>query len=72
MWYRIGVWTPVLADASIFGSIGAISDTGIRIGTTLLLNEAILKNSLKPAMILIYSYFLLQTCLSVSYFTFIL
>lgn len=37
IWYRIGAWTPVLADsdASIFGSIGGISDTGIGIGTTL-------------------------------------
>lgn len=39
MWYRISAWTPVLADtsASIFGSIGGIFNTGIGIGTTLLL-----------------------------------
>jgi len=38
MWCRISAWTPVVADtnASIFGSIGAISDTGVGIGTTLL------------------------------------
>ena len=33
-WYQIATWTSVLADTSIFGSIGAI--TGIEIGTALI------------------------------------
>ncbi len=37
-WYRIGTWVQVLADtdARIFCVIGGISDTSIRIGTTLI------------------------------------
>ncbi len=36
-WYRIGTWVQLLADpdARVLCGIGGISDTGIRIGTTL-------------------------------------